>query len=103
MNNDIYHYLRTQRTDSMNEQQLRGLSNACSDTVSAMMAGLRGIGSLAFWATASNDYPPEVAHDDLRAIGEMLMYLPRIVEAIKESGDDADSTLSHRLAKENAK
>ncbi|WP_202307791.1 hypothetical protein [Dryocola clanedunensis] len=96
---DIYHHLSQPCMRESSTEALREMSRDCDAAVSGLLAGMRAMGSMAFWACTSEDYAEELAKDDLRDLGESLMYLPRIVQALSENANNADFELRQREAK----
>ncbi|HEI8950906.1 TPA: hypothetical protein SLH21_002733 [Morganella morganii] len=93
---DIYNHLIRRDMDSMSTDELRDLRNASSDTLDGLMATLKVMGECAFWASANEDYSDEQAKDDLRRIGESLMYLPRLIHAMRFTEDEAQFKIYQR-------
>jgi len=80
----------------MDNETLGDLHCHCEDAHSAILAGIRAMGSMAFWAKTSGDYDDEIAARDLRALGESLMCLPRIAEALNDTAQNAQFELWQR-------
>lgn len=86
---DIYNDLVKIDFRNVPDNELNSVINHAEDSVAGLMAGLQAMGSLAFWAVDSANYQGEMVRNDLRGMGEMLMYLPRIVEALNDTAFNA--------------
>lgn len=93
---DIYHQLTRHDFRQMDTDSLTEVRNQYSDAFDGIMAALRAMGGMAFWARSSDEYSDEQALEDSRAVAESLMYLPRIAEAFKFNAIDADFELRCR-------
>ncbi|MCT4713225.1 hypothetical protein MUA04_23935 [Enterobacteriaceae bacterium H11S18] len=96
---DIYHHISQPCLRESSTETLKEMSRDCDAAVSGLLAGMRAMGSMAFWACDSENYSPSLAAEDLRDLGESLMYLPRIVQALSENANNADFELRQREAK----
>lgn len=76
--------------------QIRMHSAAAYDGI---MSGLGSVGNIAFWACNNKDYTDDMAREDLHNLGEMLMYLPGIAQALKFNADEADFNIGERRRK----
>ncbi|WP_406707071.1 hypothetical protein [Sodalis sp.] len=90
---DIYNLLTRHDFEKMDTESLEETRNQYSDAFDGIMAALRAMGCMAFWARSSDEYSDEQALEDSRAVVESLMYLPRIAEALKFNAIDADFEL----------
>ncbi|WP_413493047.1 hypothetical protein [Morganella psychrotolerans] len=93
---DIYDFIVRMDLDSMSTDELRSLRSVSSDTCNGLLSGLKSVGECAFWACANEDYSNEQAKDDLRRIGESLMYLPRLIDALHFTEDEAQFKIYQR-------
>ncbi|HHZ8503655.1 TPA: hypothetical protein ACWL6U_001120 [Morganella morganii] len=93
---DIHDYLINRNLESMSTGELRKLCNTSNDVSYGLMRGLKTMGELAFWACDSENYSDTQAKDGLRGIGECLMYLPRIVEALNINAENAQFLIYQR-------
>lgn len=93
---DIHDYLINRNLESMSTGELRKLYSVSSDACDGIMAGLKSIGELGFWACANEDYTANQAKEDLQRVSELLMYLPRIAEALAFNADNAQFTINQR-------
>ncbi|MBD8129161.1 hypothetical protein IFU37_014925 [Pantoea agglomerans] len=93
---DIYGHLVQMDFRGMDNETLGDLNNQCEDAHRAILAGIRAMGSLAFWAKTSKDYDDDTAAQDLHALGESLMCLPRIAEALNDTAQNAQYELWQR-------
>lgn len=93
---DIFDYLIRRDLSKLSTEELRKLGNISSSTSDGLMAGLKAIGELGFWACMNEDYPDSQARDDLSRISEMLMYLPRIVDALNTNASNAQFLIYQR-------
>lgn len=64
-----------------------------------IISGLGTVGNIAYWACNNNDYTGDMAREDLCNLGEMLMYLPGIAQALKFNADEADFNIGERRRK----
>ncbi|MGN5575890.1 hypothetical protein [Enterobacter sp. Lyrl_3] len=64
-----------------------------------IMSGLGSVGNIVFWACDNKNYTDDMAREDLHNLGEMLMYLPGIAQALKFNADEADFNISERRLK----
>lgn len=90
---DIYHQLTRHDFRQMDTESLTEARNQYSTAFDGIMSGLRALGSMAFWARSSDGYGDEQAAEDLYSIGELLMHLPRIAEALHQNADNANLEL----------
>ncbi|MBT0332130.1 hypothetical protein ISO66_02015 [Morganella morganii subsp. morganii] len=93
---DIYDFIVRMDLDAMSTDELRSLKSVSSDTCDGLLSGLKTMGECAFWASANEDYSDEQAKDDLRRIGESLMYLPRLIDAMRFTEDEAQLKIYQR-------
>lgn len=93
---DIYDFIVRMDLDAMSTDELRSLKSVSSDTCDGLLSGLKAMGECAFWACADRDYPEGQAKDDLRRIGESLMYLPRLIDAMRFTEDEAQFRIYQR-------
>lgn len=96
---DIYHHISQPCLSDTDTTTLKEISRDCDAAVSGLLAGMRAMGSMAFWACDSENYSPNLATEDLRDLGESLMYLPRIIQALSENANNVDYELRQRDAK----
>ncbi|CAM7250049.1 MULTISPECIES: hypothetical protein [Enterobacter] len=91
------------RSCSRNESpdELNKISSNSHDAFDGIMSGLSSMGNVIFWACDNADYDDKSAREDLRNIGEMLMYLPGIAAALKFNAGEADSVLREVRRKKN--
>ncbi|WP_312740831.1 hypothetical protein [Cedecea neteri] len=93
---DIYHHLSLDNLRDLKAETLKEISRDCDAAVSGILSGIRAMGNLAFWASTSDDYDETQAMNDLRDLGESLIYLPRIVCALNENAQNAECELRER-------
>lgn len=93
---DIYDFIVRMDLDAMSTEELRSLKSVSSDTCDGLLSGMKAMGECAFWASANEDYSDEQAKDDLRRIGESLMYLPRLIDAMRFTEDEAQFKIYQR-------
>lgn len=93
---DIFNYITRLDLDSMSTEELRELMNVSADTCDGLLSGLRTMGECAFWASANGNYHESQAKDDLRRIGESLMYLPRLIDAMRFNEHEAQFKIYQR-------
>ncbi|MBC8948950.1 hypothetical protein [Xenorhabdus sp. TS4] len=93
---DIYNHLVRNNFSAMDTEELKDLRKHSDGAHSAVMAAMSAIGELAFWSADNENYADCQAREDLRRIGEALMYLPRIAEALNDTAQHADFEIHHR-------
>jgi hypothetical protein len=89
------------RSDFHNEDnetltEVRMHSEAAYDGI---MSGLGSVGNIIYWACNNENYSDAMAREDLKNVGEMMMYLPGIASALRANADDADFNLKERRRK----
>ncbi|CDH24578.1 hypothetical protein XBKB1_2980003 [Xenorhabdus bovienii str. kraussei Becker Underwood] len=80
----------------MSTEEIKDLRMNSKGALSGVMAAMSAMGELAFWSADNENYADCQARDDLRRIGEALMYLPRIAEALNDTAQHADFEIHHR-------
>ncbi|CDH26005.1 hypothetical protein [Xenorhabdus bovienii] len=80
----------------MSTEEIKDLRMNSKGALSGVMAAMSAMGELAFWSADNENYSDKQAKDDLRRIGEALMYLPRIAEALNDTEENAQFELYHR-------
>ncbi|MEQ1968161.1 hypothetical protein ABLA30_14295 [Xenorhabdus nematophila] len=93
---DIYNHLVRNDFRTMSTEELKDLRMNSEGAFSGVMAAMSAMGELAFWPTDNENYADCQAREDLRRIGEALMYLPRIAEALKDTEHHAQLEIYHR-------
>ncbi|MDC9616288.1 hypothetical protein PSI19_21060 [Xenorhabdus khoisanae] len=93
---DIYNHLVRTDFRTMDTEEIKDLSKHSEAAFSGVMAAMSAMGELAFWSADNENYADCQARDDLRRIGEALMYLPRIAEALNDTAQHADFEIYHR-------
>lgn len=93
---DIYNHLARCDFSQMDSKTLSEVRNQSEDAFNGIMAGIHGMGNMAFWATDSENYSDDLAAKDLRSLGEALMYLPRIAAALNDNAQNAQFEIWHR-------
>ncbi|KER03327.1 hypothetical protein LGZ99_06010 [Photorhabdus temperata] len=93
---DIYNHLVRTSFNDMSTEELKDLRMNSEAAFSGVMAALSSIGELGFWAGDNESYADCQAREDLRRIGEALMYLPRIAEALNDTAQHARFEIYHR-------
>lgn len=93
---DIYNHLVRTDFRTMDTEEIKDLSKHSEAAFSGVMAAMSAMGELAFWSANNENYADCQARDDLRRIGEALMYLPRIAEALNDTAQHADFEIHHR-------
>ncbi|SPZ01545.1 Uncharacterised protein [Proteus mirabilis] len=87
---NIYDYFVKTDLDSMSTEELRKFRSVSSDTCDGLISTLRVMGECAFWACANKEYHESQAKNDLRRIGESLMYLPCLIDAMRFNEHEAE-------------
>ncbi|OTA15234.1 hypothetical protein Xvie_03041 [Xenorhabdus vietnamensis] len=93
---DIYNHLVRHDFNDMDTEELKDLRMNADGAHSAVMAAMSAMGEMAFWSVDNENYDNRQAREDLRRIGEALMYLPRIAQALNDTAQYADFELHHR-------
>lgn len=93
---DIYHILAVNDFRHTDTETLKSMSGQSEEAFSGVMAGIRTLGSLAFWAKNSDDYDDESAAMDLGYLSAALMILPRIAQALNDNAQNAQFELWKR-------
>ncbi|PHM29054.1 hypothetical protein [Xenorhabdus innexi] len=93
---DIYNHLVRNNFSAMSTEELKDLRKHSCGAHSGVMAAMSAIGELAFWSAENESYSNEQSRDDLRRIGEALMYLPQIAEALNDTAQHAQFEIHHR-------
>lgn len=75
------------------QDELNKISMHSEGAYEGIMSGLGSVGNVIFWACDNENYDDKAAREDLRNIGEMLMYLPGIAAALKFNAGEADAVL----------
>lgn len=75
------------------QEKLHRISMHSEGAYEGIMSGLGSVGNVIFWACDNENYDDKAAREDLRNIGEMLMYLPGIAAALKFNAGEADAVL----------
>ena len=91
----IYNDLvRTSFPDASKERLDEIYSNS-SDALSGILTGLESVGNLMFWATDNDscNYSEEMAANDLRNIGDMLMNIMPIARTLQDNSANARAQL----------
>lgn len=79
-----------------NDETLTDIRMHSEGAYEGIMSGLGTVGNIAFWACDNKNYTDEMAREDLRNLGEMLMFLPGIASALKFNADEADFNINDR-------
>lgn len=82
--------------DSMSKEELIKFKNASSDACDGLLSTLRVMGECAFWACANADYHESQSKNDLLRMGESLMYLPRLIDAMRFNEHEAQFKIYQR-------
>lgn len=93
---DIYHVLITHDFQTMDIETLKEVRLHSEVAFNGVMSGMAAMGSLAFWASTSEEYDSELAAQDLRNLGEMMAQLPRMAVALNENVNNADFEIWRR-------
>ncbi|HHQ6001274.1 TPA: hypothetical protein ACSRWF_003137 [Morganella morganii] len=93
---DIYDFIVRMDLDAMSTDELRSLKSVSSDTCGGLLSGLKAMGECAFWACDSENYSDSQAKEDLHRISESLMYLPRLIDAMRFTEDEAQFKIYQR-------
>ncbi|CDH07324.1 hypothetical protein XBO1_2650006 [Xenorhabdus bovienii str. oregonense] len=93
---DIYNHLVRNDFSTMSTEEIKDLRMNSEGALSSVMAAMSAMGELAFWSVDNENYSDKQARKDLYRIGEALMYLPRIAEALNDTAQHADFEIHHR-------
>lgn len=96
---NIEHVLSRCDLHKENDETLGNVRMHSEGAYEGIMSGLGSVGNIVFWACDNKDYTDDMARNDLRNIGEMMMYLPGIASALKFNADEADFNLRERRDK----
>ncbi|AHK18658.1 hypothetical protein [Yersinia similis] len=93
---DIYDRLIRSDYRELDTDTLKDLHNESEDAFRGILSGMTAMGSMAFWLQGAENYSDEIASADLRALGNALMYLPRIAEALNDNAQNAQFEIWRR-------
>ncbi|MEQ1969123.1 hypothetical protein ABLA30_19475 [Xenorhabdus nematophila] len=93
---DIYNHLVRTNFSTMSTEELKDLRMNADGAFSGVMAAMSAMGELAFWSADNENYADCQAREDLRRMGEALMYLPRIAVALNDTARHAQFEIHHR-------
>ncbi|EMG9894767.1 hypothetical protein [Citrobacter freundii] len=95
---DIYHELVKATTDFKNftDEDLEKSSDVYASGAFAITSALTLIGNLALDATDAEGYADEDARRDLILVSHVLRHLPRMAQALRQSGESADHVRAKR-------
>lgn len=82
--------------DKNNIKSLKYIRQHSEAAYAGLISGLGAMGNAIFWACDNENYTESEAKEDLRGIGEMMMYIPGIIAALKFNADEADFTIKER-------
>lgn len=85
----LYNDLVSGNFDGCTPDDLKGIESRASDAASDLMLGVSSIGSLMFWAAASENYAEETAKGDMYRIGAMLGRIGEVAQALNDSAANA--------------
>jgi hypothetical protein len=86
---NLYHDINCLIFPSATAEELKGIESRAEDAVCNLLLGVSAIGSLMFWASASDDYSEKQAKDDMYNIGCMLQPLSETIRALNDKADNA--------------
>lgn len=89
----IYNDLAKSSFPGKSVEELNAIDNHASDALDGILTGLQSVGNLMFWAADSENYGGEMAVEDVRNIGEMLMGIMPVARALRDNADSANSQL----------
>ena len=82
--------------DKEDDETLTRIRMHSEGAYEGIMSGLGSVGNIIFWACDNKEYTGEMAKEDLRNLGEMMMYLQGIASALKFNADEADFNIRER-------
>lgn len=88
----LYNDLMSSAFDnSATAEDLDSISSRAEDAANDLVMGISAIGSMMFWAAASNDYPEETAKKYMYRIGAMLGTVGEVVRAMTDTAAGAEA------------
>lgn len=81
-------------------QSLKYIHRHSEAAYEGLLSGLGAIGNITFWACDNKEYTAEMAREDLRALGEMMIHIPGIVAALEFNAHQAEFNIREREQKE---
>ena len=93
---NIEQLLTRRDLDKEDDETLSCIRMHSEGAYEGIMSGLGSVGNILFWACDNKEYTGEMAKEDLRNLGEMMMYLPGIASALKFNADEADFSIRER-------
>ncbi|HGD3320615.1 MULTISPECIES: hypothetical protein [Proteus] len=93
---DIYDYLVKADLDSMSSEELRNCRRIYSEMCDGLLSVLRAMGECAFWVCTNEYYHENQAKNDLRRVGDSLMYLPCLIDAMRFNEHEAKFKIYQR-------
>ncbi|MDU4282502.1 MAG: ubiquinol-cytochrome C reductase [Klebsiella pneumoniae] len=97
----MYNDLMRGDFDNCTPDDLKAIQIRADNAVSDLMLGVSYIGSLMFWAAASENYAEETAKGDMYRIGAMLGTIGEVTRALNDTA--ANAALLHSISKKEAK
>lgn len=82
--------------DKNNIESLKYIRQHSEAAYAGLISGLGAMGNAIFWACDNENYTESEAKEDLRGIGEMMMYIPGIIAALKFNADESDFNIKER-------
>ncbi|MDC9591722.1 hypothetical protein PSI23_21170 [Xenorhabdus sp. XENO-10] len=93
---DIYNHLVRTSFNDLSTEELKDLRKHSEGALSGVMAAMSAMGEMAFWSADNENYADCQAREDLRRVGEALMYLPKIAKALNDTAQHAQFEIHHR-------
>lgn len=82
--------------DKKNIESLKYIRQHSEAAYDGLISGLGAMGNALFWACDNENYTEAEAKEDLRGIGEMMIYIPGVIAALKFNADEADFNIKER-------
>ncbi|HCI5779679.1 TPA: ubiquinol-cytochrome C reductase [Klebsiella quasipneumoniae subsp. quasipneumoniae] len=91
---DIYNAIVKASFPEATLDELKAMSSHAGEALDGILTGLQSLGNLMFWATDGENYGGDMAINDMRNIGEMLMNLMPVARALSDNAANADMQLN---------
>ncbi|WP_100159944.1 hypothetical protein [Proteus columbae] len=96
---DIYDVVIRHDLNRMTTQELKNVIRDSEDACAGLALGMRTVGQLAAHSLNSDEYTDKNARDHLNGMSDLLIYLPRIINAIQQNLLTAQYEIQRREVK----
>lgn len=93
---DIYDVVLRHDLKLLSTEELKDIARDAEEASVGLALGMKTIGKMAFYAYADNECDDSQLREYLGGIGDLLMYLPRIVSGIQQNLLTAQYEISRR-------